>query len=207
MKKLRIVLPLFLLAVLLFGLAACTGDVFAIYEQAEEKTSSIKTGKQKVCLTFSNEADMVELGSILKNGKNRSPEAAILYETLNKFKDFRIEFTKQYDVTQDKYISDGYIRFNIYNLEGKLYKDKDSYIIEKLQIPKYVRFTSHEFVKEFFKQYGFEGQNLSFNCRRAYHERQHDEQRKKNPQHTGRRYQGQRVKDHPGGREIKNLEK
>ncbi|MEA4962865.1 hypothetical protein [Lutispora sp.] len=163
MKKLRIVLPLFLLAVLLFGLAACTGDVFAIYKQAEEKTRSIKTGKQKVCLTFSNEADMGKLGSILKNGKNRSPEAAILYETLNKFKDFRIEYTKQYDVMQDKYISDGYIRFNIYNLEGKLYKDKDSYIIEKLQTPKYVRFTSHELAEEFFKQYDFEGQNLSFN--------------------------------------------
>lgn len=108
-------------------------------------------------------ADMAKLRSILQNDKTPNTEAMMLYETLNNFKDLRIEFTKQYNKDQDKYISDGFIRFNIYNLEGKLYRDKDNYIIEKLQIPKYVCFTAHEFLEEFFKQYGFEGQNLSFN--------------------------------------------
>lgn len=147
----------------LFSLTGCTKDVYTSYKQAEVKIASSKTGKQRVSLNFTNETDMAKLRSLLQNGKTPNTEAMALYEILNKFKDLKIEFTKQYNKDQDKYISDGFIRFNIYNLEGKLYKDKKNYIIEKPLIPKYVSFTSREFVKEFFKQYGFEGQNLSFN--------------------------------------------
>lgn len=163
MRRIKIILCALLIITQSFSLMGCTKDVYTSYKQAEAKIASSKTGKQKVSLTFTNKTDIAKIRSILRNDKTPNTEAMILYETLNNFKDLRIEFTKQYNKNQDKYISNGFIRFNIYNLEGKLYRDKGNYIIEKLQIPKYVSFTSHEFVREFFKQYGFEGKNLSFN--------------------------------------------
>lgn len=163
MRKFKTILSLFLIIGLLFSISGCAKDVFTSYKQAEAKTNTVKTGKQKVSFTFASETDMVKLRSILQKGKTPDEGAMKIYETLNSFKDLKIEFTKQYDKSQDKYLSDGFVRFNIYNLKGSLYKDRDNYIIEKLQIPKYVRFTSQEFVDGFFKQYGFQGQKLSFN--------------------------------------------
>lgn len=166
MKRSKTIQSLLLIIIMLLGLAGCTQDTYSAYKQAEAKTTGIKTGKQRVSYTLANEADMVKIRDLIKNSKESNLDAMTIYaiyENLNKFKDFKIEFTKQYDKNNDKFLSEGFIRFNIYNFEGKLYKDREEYILEKLQVPKYSRFTSGELIKAFLGQYGFEGQNLSYN--------------------------------------------